>query len=377
MGMLGSEPDDPVEAMVERARGDSVTETKLTRVGNRMVRQGTLEDRPVVDYLREDEQPHHILFASNHEFGFDGEDHAVNTLYWQTLVVTDQRLLVLVGDNGGDTGEVIPYETIDPYSLDARSDSITHDELRLVAGGVECEFEVHSKIGIDELRAAAEYIRKRAANADRTPERERSRGPVYEIPNLDVEATVWRPDGGEDEREDDGVDDERGNDEHLGDNELDSEKDEREFRDDEEQTPDPQIDLPEDAHAGVRANGLDFLVFDRRLRVEGRGEVAEIPLACVSAVNVEDGAVAFEFDFGSDGRAAKRTEIEVETDRTAAFESIAEEIEARQSGEVGDDAETVEALHEWYDASEAWWSEASDDSDAGTTDGGDAGGDAE
>lgn len=203
MGLLGSESSgNRLDALLENARGTSVTETRLTRVGSKILGTGTFEERPLVDYLREDEQLHHVLHneAGECEFEFDGEDQDCNAGYWQTLVVTDHRLLLLAGREAGDYGEVGPYDVVEPDSVVADKEGLSGLELRMVAGDVECEFEIahRSNCSLGEVEAAASYAEAHARGGVSPPERERSRGLVYEVPTFPIEATIWRvgDDGG-------------------------------------------------------------------------------------------------------------------------------------------------------------------------------------
>ncbi|MFC3477488.1 hypothetical protein ACFOKC_07100 [Halobacterium litoreum] len=311
MGLFdGGSGDERIEALVEGARGDSVTETKLTRTGSKVLGTGTFENHALAAFLREDEQPHYALFNTVYDVEFGDETVDSETGYWQVLVATDQRLLVLAGGEDGDVGEVVPYGVVDPETVVGEKDGLAERELGFVAGGVGFEFEIDGEVPVSEVREAAEYVAERADRED-VIEAERSRGLVYDLPNFDVETPVWRP----------------------------------------------EADEP---IAAARGGDVEVAVFDRELDVEGGERTASIPLAHVLEVDVEGSEAEFEFGFADgDGREleVEHAELDVEFESAAAAERVAEAVESQRNdvpdGVTPDDVLTdgvSAALRERFDA---------------------------
>ncbi|WP_158055552.1 PH domain-containing protein [Halorussus halophilus] len=329
-----------VEKLLAGANGESVNETKLTRVGSAVLKTGTLADAPLVAHLRPNEQPHHVFFSETKSFVFDGEEVLFSPQFWQAVVVTNQRLLVLVGDDAGDRGEVIPYEAVSDVYFDKVG--TTTYEFAIDAGGVHCRFLVESRVDYDELRTAAQYVEAQAKGEDdRTPETERERGRMYEISNLEVDATIWRP--GEDDAD---VDDEvSGDAETSGDADRDT-------------VPERQTsDLPDGAVLRAVEDDLEVVLFEDRLWFDDGENDAEISLHYVLEADFEsdDGEAEVEFEFGVAGDSmtfeVEDAELELEPeDHPRDFERLCGKLSAIQSGETETDEadELVQTLKETY-----------------------------
>jgi len=125
MGLFGSGPSDEVQDLIDAARGDSVTADKLAEASAGVGKWDRLNDAPLIDYLREDEQPHYII-SQQQKSGIrvtNGEDIDPDGKYRTMMTVTDQRVLFTAGGKNGDT--------VASVSLD----DITEVETRKSTGG--------------------------------------------------------------------------------------------------------------------------------------------------------------------------------------------------------------------------------------------------
>jgi hypothetical protein len=117
MGLFGGSEEDVlpfVRELVEAAEGDTVTSDALT--------DSTLND-PVVDHLHDREQPHHVLTARNGVLRVD-EPSSTRTVrpadgYRAVTVLTDRRMLFLVGRDVGDDIRVVDYGDVHEFQVNA------------------------------------------------------------------------------------------------------------------------------------------------------------------------------------------------------------------------------------------------------------------
>lgn len=115
-----SEPSDsqsnrpsPSE-LVSNARHDSVTEKLLTSTDGGLITD-YLKDKPLIEYLQENEHPHYI-FANDMPPEFSGPKNPHWTGgkgYKNMHMVTDRRWLIVSGHKDGDRTFEIPFESID------------------------------------------------------------------------------------------------------------------------------------------------------------------------------------------------------------------------------------------------------------------------
>ena len=116
MGLFGSSDDndnEPTRAneLVEKAHHDSVTVDRLTKLDtSSMLGRGfELKDKPILEYLNEEEQPHFIFFGmkkgvevEGSSFNFpNAENVAGNATTGLVLCFTTQRVLIILSEEPG------------------------------------------------------------------------------------------------------------------------------------------------------------------------------------------------------------------------------------------------------------------------------------
>lgn len=76
--------DEAVDAMVERALGDTVTRDRLL---------GPAAEAPLIEHLHDGEQPHHAVPGSGFVVEMDGDEMTADSGY---LLATDERFMLLL-----------------------------------------------------------------------------------------------------------------------------------------------------------------------------------------------------------------------------------------------------------------------------------------
>jgi hypothetical protein len=112
--------DPPAEArrLAETARGESVTAEKLGcrevqgLLGTRLLGRRHLEDRPLLEYLQPDEQPHFVFALGGVDR--DGADGLWPGGGYSVMVaITDLRVLFVVGHRDDeDESLTVPYDAV-------------------------------------------------------------------------------------------------------------------------------------------------------------------------------------------------------------------------------------------------------------------------
>jgi HJR/Mrr/RecB family endonuclease len=92
--------DDRVSNLVEHARGDSVTENRLTKTGARVFGTSYLNEEPILYYLEPDEQPQYIFYNATKgvTLYLNGVERHIkpNMAYASYAVLSDWRVIVIV-----------------------------------------------------------------------------------------------------------------------------------------------------------------------------------------------------------------------------------------------------------------------------------------
>lgn len=171
MGLFGSdEPSQEVQSLVEGAKHHSVdTEVLGKTSASGFVSHDYLNDGPLVDHLEKGEQPHYVFplvnAADSGVFVDNGEDLLPGNKLRTIVAVTDQRILIVVGDKTGDRATSISYTAISSIELDNDPEG-RFSKYVLTIGTDEADYEVRRFVpdideGIDEkFRAAGHYIAK-------------------------------------------------------------------------------------------------------------------------------------------------------------------------------------------------------------------------
>lgn len=129
MGLFGSSPDGEIGELIENANHSSVTESRLTELDSTGLsgRKGVkLYDNPLVEYLNAGEQPNYIFYpqAKNIQITHNGTDSVFTIEGNAIYCITDERVLVVVGSEDGDTSFSIPLDGI--HDFECKSARMKH-----------------------------------------------------------------------------------------------------------------------------------------------------------------------------------------------------------------------------------------------------------
>lgn len=160
--------------MAENARGS---------FGSNDLSQTDSTSKPLIEYLKDNEQLHYLLSHSSKGFRIfetNGEertpDHDSRTWGERYLLISDQRIFYVVGDKSEDKINEFDYGNIN--SSDANC-SLTHCRLNFtLANGREYKFATHNKDAED----AGEYIEQCVYRRY-----EKLNSQVAELPSVDIE----------------------------------------------------------------------------------------------------------------------------------------------------------------------------------------------
>jgi hypothetical protein len=183
--------DSTERKLVAGARGSSVTADLLyDREGGLF---HTLGDGPIAGHLAENEQPHYLLQNRKGGLTVESTEGAIEVTpdrrYRAFCLVTDRRLIFLVGSADGDERTVVPYGAVTNVS---RSGGLLHDTLDLNTGADRYVFPCEKSVSDRELDAAVAYVAERVAAADGVDEdRPEDAGAVRRVRRLveDAEGT--------------------------------------------------------------------------------------------------------------------------------------------------------------------------------------------
>lgn len=142
--------------LASRARGETVTADVLANRSDR-------SNDPLIEYIGDDELPHHVFLGN--EVVVDNDD-SYTTEYparHTQFVITDRRLLVLLGNRITDTVWEVPLEDVLDVYVDDESwkqylivEADRNDQRMTFFVDVTMESET------DELRSGVEFVRERA-----------------------------------------------------------------------------------------------------------------------------------------------------------------------------------------------------------------------
>ena len=160
--------------MAENARGS---------FGSNDLTQKKSTSKPLIEYLKDNEQLHYLLSHSSKGFRIfetNGEertpDHDSRTWGERYLLISDQRIFYVVGDKSEDKVNEFDYGNIN--SSDANC-SFTHCRLNFtLANGREYKFATHNRDAED----AGDYIEQRIYTRY-----EKLNSQVAEVPSVDIE----------------------------------------------------------------------------------------------------------------------------------------------------------------------------------------------
>lgn len=144
--------------LAENALGDSITTDKLTHVGSGNITANYVHDKPIIEYLDNEEQPHYFLYneMSGVKIGSKQIKSGWLDEYRNSMLVTDRGVHYFVGREKGDFHEFLPYESID--SVEAHT-NWRRCYISLKSNSQEYYFRADQ--GGKYIKNPGEYIKKR------------------------------------------------------------------------------------------------------------------------------------------------------------------------------------------------------------------------
>jgi hypothetical protein len=150
--------------LVAGARGSSVTADLLYDRDGGLFH--TLGEGPIAEHLAEGEQPHYLLQNRKGGLTVESTEGSIEVTpdrrYRAFCLVTDRRLIFLVGGADGDERTVVPYGAVTNVS---RSGGLLHDTLDVNTGADRYVFPCEKSVSDRELDAAVAYVDERVAAA--------------------------------------------------------------------------------------------------------------------------------------------------------------------------------------------------------------------
>jgi hypothetical protein len=169
MGLFGSDkPSQEVQDLVEGAKHHSIDAEVLGKTSaSGFGSHDYLNDGPLVDHLKKEEQPHYVFplvnVADSGVFVDNGEDLLPDSKLRTIVAITDQRILIVVGSKTGDRETSISYTAVSSIELDNDPEG-RFSKYELTIGTEKADYKVRRFVpdvdeGIDEkFRAAGQYI---------------------------------------------------------------------------------------------------------------------------------------------------------------------------------------------------------------------------
>lgn len=160
MGLFGSDtPDERVQNLVDNAKHESVSIDVLSKKkASGWGSHNYLNDAPLIEHLNPEEQPHFIYAIAdaggNGVFVENGDDLLPNGKLRTNVAVTDQRILIVIGDKNGDKAISIGYSEIAKIEL-----NIADNQKELAIGTGNDVYNIQQSTGkYDKIPETIEYI---------------------------------------------------------------------------------------------------------------------------------------------------------------------------------------------------------------------------
>lgn len=149
-----------VSTLLSNAGHGSVTKKRLTKLKGGITSR-YLYDKPLIEYLNDDEQPYFILAARQTAPSFSGHNSPIwsgRTLQGMAMhMITNQRWLMVMGMKGGDGDFSIP---IDSVVVTEYSTGHSKHEINLLTPEHEITVPIGNMYESDEVEAVVDYIRE-------------------------------------------------------------------------------------------------------------------------------------------------------------------------------------------------------------------------
>jgi hypothetical protein len=167
--------DDRLQRLVSEAHHESVTPDILTETKANFG-SPRLSDRPLITYLRSNEQPHFVFHAKKETpewFGVGAPDEELSRSRGHIVLhlITDQRWIMVAGNRKGDQTNVIPLERIAAvdYSTEGAiehsiAERIPNNTVVLDTDDAFFEIPIARDFDVDDFEELCSYLRD-VANA--------------------------------------------------------------------------------------------------------------------------------------------------------------------------------------------------------------------
>lgn len=191
MGLFSSGPDEEIKELVDAANGDSVTADKLSKTDAGLTAWDRLNDKPLIDYLDDKEQPHFII-AQQNKHGVsvsESNDISPDGKFQIMMTVTDHRILFTAGGNSGDKTASVDFDSVKKVQSRTKSgDGVNRVRIKIEADNDEYTFArimTDAAVNIggaasdeEEVQKAVEYISTQAdVDSEQTEKRSLTRQP--------------------------------------------------------------------------------------------------------------------------------------------------------------------------------------------------------
>lgn len=205
MGLFGFGGKDESEdeggreiQLAKESKGNSVTAKRLTTT-KRGFGAGAdyLADKSVLDLIEENEQPH-FLFPTDGIGGHRIQRQTTSNItpdddYRTIMVVTDERILLLSGNNSGDRSNIIDYaDIIRARFNESKTEGVVSSGTAIRTIKLETEDETYyfqtSEFDENEISNAVKYVVEKSDISDSSIQTD------FEVPNTAAEDAIKRVD---------------------------------------------------------------------------------------------------------------------------------------------------------------------------------------
>lgn len=162
MGLFGSnDSEGPAQELSSKARGETVTPDRLTATSGSRLGNDHLDDKPLIELLHDEEQPHYYFYNASKGISRDGDTigGSMSSGYRTICLITNQRILFITK---GNVGGALEYGSI--QDVEANS-GLSKNRLSIFTNSYEYKLYIAGKTDFDEIEEAAEYILEKTAEA--------------------------------------------------------------------------------------------------------------------------------------------------------------------------------------------------------------------
>lgn len=182
--------DRTVKQLLDNARHESVTKKRLTKLKGGLTAR-YLYNKPLIDYLEDDEQPHFILAARSNTPEFSGD----NPPSWSgktatgmpMYLITNKRMLIVVGSKPDDHVFEIPLTDLQivDYSTGA-----TKHRIDIKTEEYDIKIPIGNMYDADEIESVVEYIKNYQEDSSQEDENQEDSQLTGETETLSVDEII-------------------------------------------------------------------------------------------------------------------------------------------------------------------------------------------